>query len=135
MRIAAKLNIPAIIVAALLMYAAGFVIYGLVFSEYWRGLTGYDAAAYAGLEWRMALSPVMPLLIAIGTAVAVTWRGARGLGQGLWIGFLLWLFFSLAARLYGFTYLPEPQALLALDAAHLLIIHLIAGAVIAVWRS
>jgi hypothetical protein len=124
------LNVFAIAAAAVAIYAIGFVIYGLVFQEQWMAWAGYDQASFAGQEWRMAISPVMPILIAIGVALVMKWRNASGLAAGAATGFWLGLFFLVGSRLYGFAYGVEPAELLALDSAHLLLNGLVAGAVI-----
>ena len=127
-------NILAIIVAAALMYGIGFVIYGVLFSEQWMALSGVTEDGIAGEEWRMALSPIMPLLQAIGLSCVIKWRNAAGWMGGLATGFWMALFFVFAARLYGFVYGAEPTGLLGIDTLHLFLINMIGGAVIGTWK-
>lgn len=127
-------NVLAILVAAAAMYAIGFVIYGLVFSQMWQDAVGYDAADYAGLEWRMALSPVMPILIAIGLSLVIKWRNAAGWMGGAVTGFWIALFFLFAARLYNFAYSAESETVLALDGAHLFLNAIVGGAILGAWK-
>lgn len=130
-------SILAVLAAAVAIYAIGFLIYGLVFSEMWQGFHGYTkdnmATIFAGKEWRMALSPVMPLLIAFGMAKVIGWRGARGVmagvGTGAWIG----VCFLVASRMYAFVYGPEPAGLLVMDSLHVLAGALVAGAIMGAW--
>ncbi|MBL8558534.1 MAG: DUF1761 domain-containing protein [Hyphomonadaceae bacterium] len=130
-------SIWAVLAAAVAIYFIGFLIYGLVFSEMWQGFHGYTkdnmATIFAGKEWRMALSPVMPLLVAFGMAKVIGWRGERsltaGLGTGLWVG----VCFLVASRMYAFVYGPEPVGLLIMDSLHVLAGALVAGAIIGAW--
>jgi len=48
-------------------------------------------------------------------------------------GFVVAIFFLVAARLYAFAYSAEPVALLWIDALHFLLICPVAGAIIAGW--
>jgi hypothetical protein len=131
----AGLNVVTVLAAAAAIYAIGFLIYGALFSAQWMALAGYTPESFKGLEWRMALSPVMPVLIAIGVGLAVKWRGAKGLGPGVATGAIAALTFLVAGRLYGFTYGTEKVGLLALDSAHLLLNGVAAGAVFGAWKS
>lgn len=130
-------SILAIIASAVAIYALGFLIYGLVFSEMWMALKGITkesmATEYAGKEWRMALSPLMPLLISFGMAKVVGWRGQKGLVAGVRTGLVVGICFLVASRMYGFVYGSEPEGLLAMDSIHMLLAALISGAVIGGW--
>jgi hypothetical protein len=130
-------SILAVLAAAVVVYAIGAIIHGLVFSEMWQGLHGYTkenmATIFAGKEWRMALSPVMPLLIAFGLATIMGWRGQKGLMAGVHTGFVAGLCFLVASRMYIFVFSPEPEALLVLDSLHLLAGALAAGAILGAW--
>jgi hypothetical protein len=127
-------NILAILVAAVAMYAIGALIYGLFLSAAWQAATGYEPAQYAGLEWRMALSPVMPILIAIGLALIVQWRGVVGPVAGAKTGLIAALFFLFPARLYNFVYSPESPNVLCIDTLHLFLLAAVGGAIIGAWR-
>lgn len=128
------LNVPAIIVAAIAMYAIGFVIYGLLFSELWQQLAEVTQEDFVGEEWRMALSPVMPILMAIGLALAIKWRGAQGWIGGAMTGALVAVFLVFSARLYSFAYSTEQPGLLAIDTAHLVLDCLVGGAILGAWK-
>jgi hypothetical protein len=128
------LNLVAILVAALAIYAIGFLVYGLIFGATWQALSGFGPDSFKGLEWRMALGPVMPILTAIGIALAIKWRNAQSLAGGVVTGLLVFAFITFAGRLYGFAYGNEPEALLVLDSAHLALTHVVAGAILGVWK-
>jgi hypothetical protein len=61
-------NWLAIIVAAVAIYAIGFIIYGAVFSGLWMKLSGYTKEQLQPHMWKMAISWIMPILTAIGLA-------------------------------------------------------------------
>lgn len=127
-------NILAIGVAAIVMYALGAAIYGFLFAAQWQAATGFSEADYAGLEWRIALSPVMPILIATGLSVVQKWRNQSGMTAGAVAGFTIALVFLLAGRLYSFVYSAESEIVLAIDALHLFLISMIGGAIIGAWK-
>lgn len=129
-----SINWLAVLIAAFVIYAIGFLIYGLAFDELWMSLSGYTRDSFTGLEWRMALSPVMPILTAIGLAVLNAWTSAATLGASLRNALAAFGFFALASRLYGFVYGDEPTGLLGLDALHLLLGYLAAGVILGLMR-
>jgi hypothetical protein len=124
-----------IIVAAIGVYAIGAMIYGFLFSQQWMTLAGYTEASFKGQEWRMALSPIMPILIVIGVGIMMKAQRATGLAAGIKLGASVGLFFLIPARLYIFVYGIEPAALLALDCAHLLLNGVVAGAVLGAMKA
>lgn len=126
-------NWLAIIVAALAFYAIGFLIYGAVFSKLWMQLSGYTQEQLKPHMWKMAVSPVMPILTAIGLAIILKLCGVTNLATGLVITFQIWFFLILSTRLYSFVYSPEKPGLLVMDAIHLLLGFLAAGAIISAW--
>jgi hypothetical protein len=126
-----------VLVAAIATYAVGFVIYGLLVPpETWMQWSGIsqDEMDAVGMS-RMPFSPVMPLMIALGTALAIRWRGATGVAAGAATGFLMALFFLVGGRLYGYVYGVEGLSILALDVVHLLLNGVAAGAVLGAWPA
>jgi hypothetical protein len=123
--------------AALAVYAVGFVIYGLLVPpETWMQWSGITAEAMDAVGMsRMPLSPVMPVMIALGVAVALRWREARGLAAGASTGFIMALLFLVGGRLYSYVYGVEGLTILALDAVHLLLNGVVAGAVLGAWPA
>jgi hypothetical protein len=128
-------NALAILAAAVVMYLIGFALYGFLFSDLWMSLSGVTEDSFAGEEWRMGLSPIMPILIAIGMSMAVKWRGAKGATAGAMTGLLVAIFFLFAGRLYAYAYSAEPAGLLGIDTLHFLLIATAAGAIIAGWPA
>ena len=127
-------NWIAVLAAAAAIYAIGFLIYGLVFSGLWLKLTGYTKEQLQPHSWKMFLSPVMPILTAIGLAILFKLARVDNIAVGVVIAFQIWLFLVLPARMYNFVYSPEKIGHMLLDAVHLLLGMLVAGAIIAGWR-
>lgn len=127
-------NWLAVLAAAAAIYAVGFLIYGLVFSGLWLKLTGYTKAQLQPHSWKMALSPVMPILTAIGLAILFKLARVDNIATGLVIAVQIWFFIVQPARMYNFVYSPEKIGHLVLDGLHLLLGMLVAGAIIAGWR-
>lgn len=125
-------NWIAIIVAAIAIYAVGFVIYGGL-SKLWLSQSGYTKEQLQPHMWKMALSPIMPILTAIGLALILKLARVDNLATGLMISFQIWLFLVLPARLYNFVYSPDKPGHLAFDAIHLLLGTLVAGGIISAW--
>jgi hypothetical protein len=126
-------NWIAIVVAAIATYAVGFLIYGALFSKLWMSLSGYTKEQLQPHAWKMALSPIMPILSAIGLAIVLKLARVDNLATGLMISFQIWLFLILPARLYNYVYSPERPGLAVMDAAHLALGTLVAGGIISAW--
>lgn len=126
-------NWLAIGAGAIAFYAVGFVIYGLAFSKLWMQLSGYTKEQLAPHTWKMAVSPIMPILAAIGLALILKMARVDNLATGLMITFEIWFFIVLSTRLYSFVYSPEKPGLLVMDAIHLFLGTMACGAIISAW--
>ncbi len=131
----AGIKILSVLVAAVAIYAVGFIIYGfLVPSETWMAWSGISPQEMEAIGMsRMPLSPIMPLMIAMGIAFAVKWREASDLLSGISTGFWMALFLLVGGRLYGYVYGVEGLDILGLDTLHLLLNGVTAGAVLGAW--
>ena len=126
-------NWLAIGAGAIAFYAVGFIIYGLVFSKLWMQLSGYTKEQLTPHTWKMAVSPIMPILTAIGLAVILKLARVDNLATGLLVTFQIWFFIVLSTRLYSFVYSPEKPGLLVMDTIHLLLGFMACGAIISAW--
>lgn len=127
-------NWLAILAAAAAIYAIGFLIYGMFFSGLWLKLSGYSREQLKPHMWKMAISPVMPILTAIGLAILFKLARVDNLAIGVVLSFQIWFFIAMPVRLYAFVYSPEKIGLLMIDGVHLLLGFLVAGAIIGGWR-
>ena len=124
----------AILVAALAIWLIGFVIYVLLFQQQWMEWMGLSADKAEADNGRMPFMAVMPLLQAIGLSLAIKWRDRPGWLDGVMVGLALGLFLTVAGRMYGWVYSFERSELFALDAAHFLLTHAVAGAILGAWK-
>lgn len=120
----------AVLAAALGVYFAGFMIYGLLFGQIWMDLAGFDGESFEGEGWRMALGPVMPVMITLGIGLLIKDRGITTWQAGAKLGAMVGFFFLCGTQLYSVAYGLDPLALYALDAFHLMLNGVIAGAVL-----
>ena len=127
-------NVLAIVVAAVAIWAIGFLLYVVLFAEQWSAWMGLTEADMNEDNGRMPFMVVMPFLQAIGLSLVVKWRNASGWLAGMMTGVLMAIFFSIAARLYGWVYSFEVSELLGLDSLHFLLTHAVAGAILGAWK-
>lgn len=126
-------NWLAILVAAIAIYAIGFIIYGAVFSKLWLSLSGYTREQLQPHMWKMAISWVMPVLTAIGLALILKQAQVTTPATGVVVTAQVGLFIVVPVRLYSFVYSPERPGLLVMDLIHLLLGTFAAGAIISAW--
>lgn len=127
-------NVLAIAVAAIAIWLLGFLIYVVLFSEQWMTWMQLTEAEKNTDNGRMPFMLVMPILQAIGISLAVKWRNQAGWMAGLTTGVLMAVFFSIAARMYGWVYSFEVNELFGIDSAHFLLTHAVAGAILGAWK-
>ncbi len=127
-------NVLAIAVAAIAIWLLGFLIYVVLFSEQWMTWMQLTEAERDTDNGRMPFMLVMPILQAIGISLAVKWRNQAGWMAGLTTGVLMAVFFSIAARMYGWVYSFEVNELFGIDSAHFLLTHAVAGAILGAWK-
>jgi Protein of unknown function (DUF1761) len=129
------LKVVPLLLAAFAVYFMGFLIYGALLSEQWMALAGFTVDSFAGQEWRMALGPVMPIMITLGIGLLIKERGITTLVGGLKLGAFVGAFFLVTTRLYTFAYGIEPFGLLAIDSLHLMLNGLAAGGVLGAMKA
>lgn len=127
-------NVLAIAVAAIAIWLLGFLIYVVLFSEQWMTWMQLTEAEKNTDNGRMPFMLVMPILQAIGISLAVKWRNQAGWMAGLTTGVLMAVFFSIAARMYGWVYSFEVNELFGIDSVHFLLTHAVAGAILGAWK-
>jgi hypothetical protein len=100
-------DLLAIIASAIAIYVVGMIIYGFVFSGVWLSASGYTEDSFVGVEWKMALSPVMPILTALTLAYLNYAVGSRSLVDHAKVGFAGFVGFGGVAILYAWVYSPS----------------------------
>jgi hypothetical protein len=130
------MNAIAILVAAIAIYAVGFLIYGVIVDQaVWmagQGITKEQMDAVGAS--RMMYGPAMPLVTAIGMGVLFKWANVSGLANGVKWGALVAILSALPAIWYGWVYGVGPCTGPVIDSVHLLTGHCVAGAILASWK-
>ena len=131
----AGINWMAVVAAAVVIYAIGFVIYGLLIpEEAWMAMSGItEAEKQIGMS-RMMYSPLMPILTAVFLALIFKWGAVGDLVSGVKWGAVIALASAIPTMLYGWVYGGLDTNMMMIDVAHLWLGHIAAGAIIGGWR-
>lgn len=130
------MNALAILAAAIAIYLIGFVIYGMLIPpESWMAMSGIskDQADAVGMT-RMPYSPIMPVMTAIGLAVLYKWGNVVGLANGIKWAVMISFASAVPTIWYGWVYGVGGAEISMIDSAHLLVGHIVAGAILASWK-
>lgn len=129
------INWLAVIVAAIAIYAIGFVIYGMLISEeQMTAMMGITEAERATAMSRMPFSVVMPIMTALFMAVIFKWGSVSGAMAGVKWAIVIGLASAVPTMLYGWVYGGLPTNMTMVDISHLLLGHIAAGAILAGWK-
>ena len=129
------INWLAVIAAAVVIYALGFVIYGLLIpEESWMAMSGIAEAEKAVALSRMMFSPVMPILTAVFLAVLFKWGQVASAMKGAQWAMVVALASAIPTTLYGWVYGGMSTDITLLDSTHLLLGHIAAGAILGGWK-
>ena len=117
------LNLIAIIVATVVFFFAGFVIFGVLFSELWMSIENVkvEDAEAAGMGW-LAPALLITLMQVVGIGLLLKWRGATSIGEAVQTAILAWLFLAVPITAYDPIYVPHASYMsLVLDSVHLFV--------------
>jgi predicted membrane channel-forming protein YqfA (hemolysin III family) len=129
------INWLAVLVAAVAVYAIGFVIYGLLIpEETWMAMSGMSEDQKAVAMSRMVFSPVMPVLTAAFLAILFKFGQVASAAKGAQWAAVVALASAIPTMLYGWVYGGIPTEMTAIDSAHLMLGHVTAGAILGGWR-
>jgi hypothetical protein len=133
---AGGINWLAVIVAAVVIYAIGFIIYGMVVpEEWWMSSSGISQSEIEAVgESRMAFGVVMPLMIAGFLALLFKFGKVADAATGARWAVVVALASAIPTLLYGWVYGVESFGVTAIDSAHLMLTHVAAGAILGGWR-
>jgi hypothetical protein len=129
------INWLAVIAAAIVIYAIGFVIYGVLIPEdRLMAIMGIGDAEKATAMSRMPFSVVMPLMTAIFMAVLFKWGQVADAMAGMRWAVVIGLASAVPTLLYGWVYGGADTNMTMIDSAHLLLGHIAAGAILGGWK-
>lgn len=129
------INWLAVAVAAIAIYAIGFIIYGVLVSEdAMMAMTGMTEAEKATAMSRLMYSPLMPILTALFMAVIFRWGQVADSMAGVKWATVIALASAVPTMLYGWVYGGLDTNMTMIDCAHLLVGHIAAGAILGGWK-
>ena len=129
------INWLAVLVAAIAIYAIGFVIYAVLIPEpTWMAMSGMIEAEKATAMSRMMYSPLMPILTAVFMAVLFKWGQVADAMSGIRWGAVIALASAIPTMLYGWVYGGLSTDMTMIDCGHLLLGHITAGAILGGWK-
>ena len=130
------INWLAVIVAAVAIYAIGFVIYGLLIPAdtwmAWEGVTAEDMESVGSS--RMPFSVVMPVLTAVFMAILFKLGSVGDAMTGVKWALVVAFASAIPTILYAWVYGGNNTNMAAIDGAHLLLGHMAAGAILGRWK-
>jgi hypothetical protein len=129
------INWLAVLVAAIAIYALGFVIYGiLIAEESGMAMSGITEAEKATAMSRMMFGPVMPIMTAAFLALLFKWGQVAGAMKGAQWAMVVALASAIPTILYRWVYGGATTDITLVDSAHLLLGHIAAGAILGRWK-
>lgn len=130
------INWLAVIVAAIIRMAVGFVWYSPpVLLKPWQALTGVTPETMrAGMGKALAIDVLASLVMAFILLHAVTYAGATDIFTGAAVGALNWLGFIATLMISLWGYENRSLKLIAINLGNNLIALVLMGALLAVWR-
>jgi len=117
------LNLLAIIIGSVVFFFAGFILYGVLFTDLWQEIEGVTAAEVeaAGMGWLLPAFAITVLQV-IGIGLLLKWRAVEGIGASVATAATAWLFLAVPLMAYDPIYIPgHSYASLFLDGAHLFV--------------
>jgi hypothetical protein len=133
---AIPINYWAVLVAAIIRVAVGFVWYSpVLFLKPWLGETGITLEAMrAGTPKAVAIDAVASLVMAFALANIIGASGITDWLNGALAGFWVWLAFQAMLLLTLWGYENRSLRLIAINLGNNLIALVLMGALLAVWR-
>lgn len=119
-----------VVVAVIAAELAGFVWYGLLFSDQYQTLTGITDAQMEAEQWRMGLGVLNLVVVMVGLGVLLDRLNANSWGAGTRWGLFVGFFFGCTVASLGYIYELAPPALTAMGFGYQLLTCTLGGAVI-----
>jgi len=131
----AGINWLAVIIAAIAIYAIGFVIFAMMMPmDSWTAMTGMTEGEKSVAMTRMPFSVVMPILTALFMALLFKWGQVAGAMTGAKWAVVIALASAIPTILYGWVYGGHNSGMTTIDVSHLLLGHIAAGAILGGWK-
>lgn len=136
----ASINWLAVLAAGFAMFMVGGVWYGAIFSGLWKRLHGHTEEVVKQMQQQRPPAVFFTTMIgayilgAAAMALFVVNLDLRGVGAGVSLGLVLWLFGTAALGLTDQITRLRPFAAFFLDSAFQLVAFPTAGLILTLWR-
>lgn len=132
---AGGINWVAVLAAAVAFYVIGFLIYGIIIpEEKFMAMSGMTEEQMAVAQSRMPFGVLLPIATAVFLAVLFKWAGVDSAARGGQWGLIVALASAVPTVWYGWVYGGLPAGMTLIDSGHLLLGHIVAGAILGGWR-
>ncbi|WP_108788101.1 DUF1761 family protein [Erythrobacter sp. Alg231-14] len=133
-------SLLAIVIAAVVFYMVGFLIFGVLFGELWLeqvGMTEEEALARNAQLGAMMFvwGFVMPLIQVVGLAWIMNHVGASDIGTSIKVGATIAVFIALPILGYNWVYEGRAAGAVGLDFVHLLVGYVVSCAILGFFRG
>ncbi len=134
-----SVNYTAIVAAAVINMVLGFIWYGPLFGKQWikmNGITKEDMerSKKEGMTKSYAIAIVGALVMAYVFSHFLVVGNAATISDGATVGFWLWLGFIATTTVGGMLWGKKPFNLFLLENGYYLVLLVINGALLAVWK-
>lgn len=134
----ADVNYVAVLVAAIASMVVGGLWYGALFKKQWMSLMGYTPDSMKGMKMTAnkayALQFVASLVMACVLSRLISSTGGVGVSAGVTLGFWIWLGFIAPVTLGAVLWENRPWKLWFINTSHYLVMLVVMGAILAVWK-
>ncbi|HKJ78558.1 MAG TPA: DUF1761 domain-containing protein [Prolixibacteraceae bacterium] len=131
-----NVNFVAVLVAALSSFLVGWLWYGPLFGRKWMKLNGFTEADIkeGGLPMPLIMGVNYVATALAALAIAMFLGDEAGVGFGLFIGFMIALFWIATSRLNDVLYERKPFGLFLINVGYNLVIYMLMGAILSIWH-
>jgi hypothetical protein len=128
-----KVNVLAVLVAAIVQWVFGYLWYGLLFKKDYKTLVQREGAATPNAGGVMALIFIANLILSFALAKIIPLTGWTGFGKGALVGAILGLGFVVPPIFAGHISEGKPFKLFGINALYWLIAMYLSGGILAIW--
>ena len=128
------INLWAVVGAGVARFIVGALWYSpVLFAKQWMSLSGIKESQMTGMAKASTIDFIGGLVMAWVLAHAIRYAGAHGVGQGMMVGFFIWLGFIATLLLGSVLYEKKPFNLFLIHSSYTLLSCLIMGAILVTW--
>jgi hypothetical protein len=131
----AHINIWAVIVCAIINILLGMTWYSpKVLGTLWAKEHGFDLEQLKPTFWHYIAGVIVAFVLSIVFNMMIHAFGIVGIGNGIALGFFIWLGFIATSHFSGVIWAKKPFIVYFIDAGFMLLNLIVIGAIMAVWQ-